>query len=247
MIKQDRIGNEDWRLDLAAFSNKDVELDKNTVEKTIAKISFGEKVLHFSVPNISAILLDVSCKFWIRSQRELAASYTFVEWEGLFSFDNTIYPKEESDLFDLLQERIESIIFAYTALEAFANESLPDNAVFTNERENKRCTETYNKDQIERFISLDEKISTIIPQYFGVESPKGKKIWQRYLALKKLRDRLIHLKSNDRKSISPSDDTIWKELLDKDKPNFAIEVKDIIGYLIQNVKEKPRWFTKFPY
>jgi len=254
MIKEPkRIRNEDWRMQAVTTLAEDLitswgtKHDKGAPVKLTARLNYGQKILSFGIPNISALFLDMSHKLWVESQEELLNDETFIEWKGKYIGNNIIHPKSEAILFELMQKRMASIVFAHTALEAFANEVIPENAVVTNERDDKKCTETYNKSQIERYINLDEKIGTILPQLYGVESPKGKKIWQEYLKLKTLRDRIIHIKSDDRKSVSPEDETIWKELLNKRNPDFSLEAKGIIGYLIEKVKEKPRWFIKFPH
>lgn len=71
----------------------------------------------------------------------------------------------------------------------------------------------YVKDEIERKINLDEKFHIILPNIYNVPSPKGKKVWGHYKEIKKVRDRIIHLKSIDRKASGPEDETIWGIML----------------------------------
>jgi hypothetical protein len=139
-----------------------------------------------------------------------------------------------------------AVVFAYTALESFANESIPETFVFKKGRDDRRCLEVYTKEQAE-FLSLDLKLSEVLPQVFNVTTPKGTKIWERYFFIKKLRDRIIHIKTKDKDTTKFATDTIWSNLLDNTFPNIALEAKSIIGYYFENIPEKPRWFKRFPW
>ena len=63
------------------------------------------------------------------------------------------------------------LVFAYTALESFANDEIPDK--FTYSVEETKSTEVYNKSQIERFLSMQVKLGDILPGVCSVPSPKG--------------------------------------------------------------------------
>jgi hypothetical protein len=157
--------------------------------------------------------------------------------------------RDEAALFGIMEQRMVAIVFAYTALESFANESIPDDYTFSQQRNDKRFTEVYTKAQAE-FLNLDIKLGNVLPPIFGVNTPKGGKIWNNYRLIKDLRDRIIHMKSKDRMpNTDPAEDTIWRELLDKSKPNVALVAKDIVGYYLTKIpdSEKPRWFTLFPH
>lgn len=84
----------------------------------------------------------------------------------------------------------------------------------------------------------------ILTGIFSVKSPKGKGLWNQYINLKKIRDRIIHLKSNDTKSTNPEVKTIWTELLDTKSPNWAVESKKIIDHYYANKNNRPRWLKK---
>lgn len=203
-------------------------------------------LLGFPLPNMTALFLDQAYTTWVESELFLRKE-KFLESPSQAMAPGTIHPKDESVFFDLLQKRMVAIVFAYTALESFANESIPDDHIFRKEREDRKCIEEYTKAQAE-VLSLDTKLDAVLPPIFSIKSPKGTHTWNRYKLIKKLRDRIIHLKSKDRLSTTnPNEETIWKELLNKSNPNVALEAKAIIGYYLTNISEKPRWFTKFPY
>ena len=131
-------------------------------------------------------------------------------------------------VYDYLELIMSSIIFAYTAIEAFANEEIPDDFSYKAERASSGLLVAYQKDSIERRVSLDEKLATILPQALGKPSPKGLRIWADYVNLRKLRDRIIHLKSRDRtpsKNDNLHPDSIWSQLLHPKQANYPLIAK----------------------
>ena len=194
---------------------------------------------------MTALFLNQAYIAWVESQL-LLQKEQFLDSPSRFMPAGTIHPKDDTVFFNLLEQRMVAIVFAYTALESFANESIPDDHIFRKSRDDGKCIEEYTKEQAE-ILSLDTKLDHVLPSIFGIKSPKGTHTWNRYKLIKKLRDRIIHLKSKDRSSTGPNDETIWKELVSKSNPNVALEAKGIIGYYLSNVPDKPRWFTKFPH
>src|SRR6266567_4641980 len=197
-----------------------------------------ERVLSFPLPNVTSMCLDVAYTTWVESQHFLRDE-NVLEFPENHAPEGTIRPKEDYIFFDLLQKRMIAIVFAYTALESFANESIPDHFVFRRKSDHKKFTEEYTKEQAE-LLSLDIKLHEVLPTIFNLRSPKGGTIWHRYLFLKILRDKVIHMKSKDRRSAIIGEENIWKELLDKSYPNVAIEAKAIIGYYLNSLDEKGR-------
>ncbi len=94
-------------------------------------------------------------------------------------------------------------------------------------------------------MNLDDKLDKVLPQIYSVPSPKGKKVWEHYIEMKRVRDRIIHLKSIDQKPSGIEDETIWGTMLrmhDKPLCSFAYEV---IGYF--EPASNRRWYKKYPY
>jgi|SRR6266704_546713 len=207
----------------------------------------AEHVLSFPLPNVTAMCLDVAYTTWVESQH-------FLQDEKFLRFFKPVMPEgtviltEDNIFFDLLQRRMIAIVFAYTALESFANESIPDHFIFRRISGQKKFTEEYTKEQVER-LSLEIKSFEVLPLIFKLPTPKGRATGERYKSLEKLRDRVIHMKSKDRRSSIAGEENIWKELLDQFSPNVAIEAKEIIGYYLNSLDEKdrPRWYIEFPW
>ncbi len=156
------------------------------------------------------------------------------------------WPEDHKKLFDYFELMISQIIFSYSAIEAFANIKIPKDFIYRTTRSDKKFIEEYDKNQAERYVSIDVKLDKILPQVFNVKTPNGTKLWENYQHLKKLRDRIIHLKSIDITASGPETKTIWGDLLRNQKTDFPRQVFDLIGHYISK-EEGHRWFKKFPY
>ncbi len=203
----------------------------------------GFHTLDFPIPSMTSLFLSQAYEDWTASQHFLTEE-EFLDKPDKTDVSTVIHPKEDYIFFSLLQQRMVAIVFAYTALESFANESIPETYIFKRLRDDKKCTEEFNKEQAEH-LSLDTKLHEVLPLIFGIKSPKGTIVWQKYISLKKLRDRIIHMKSKDKEPSKPRDETIWSELLNKSYPNLALEAKAVIGYYLDSLPTKPRWFIEF--
>ena len=206
-----------------------------------------EHVLSFPLPNVTAMCLDVAYTTWVESQHFLQDE-KFLKFFKPATTKGIVILTEDSTFFDLLQKKMIAIVFAYTALESFANESIPDHFIFRRMNGQTKFIEEYTKEQAER-LSLETKLYEVLPEIFKLPSPKGRTIGHKYKSLEKLRDRIIHIKSQDRRLAIVGAQNIWKELLDQFSPNVAIEAKEIIGYYLNSLDEKdrPRWYKEFPW
>jgi hypothetical protein len=191
---------------------------------------------------MAALFLHFSLRLYAESQDGFLAN--------AFLPESSPQIADDSALFDLLEKRIGSVVFAYTALESFANHSIPDDFAWEQERQDKKCTETYRKDQIERALSLKVKFDQVLPAIFGVASPSGTIVWSDFVDLEKLRDRLIHLKTADIEGMKgdgqPNTDAIWHVLIRPTIPNPVLQALNLIGHYVEARGRLPRWYAKFP-
>lgn len=99
-------------------------------------------------------------------------------------------------LYAYFEQCMLAVTFSFQSLEAYSNEVIS--------RHDKRVTITRKKgpvtltpDKLERDVSTEEKLASVLPVLTGIVSPKGTRIWQRFTVLKDVRDSTIHLKSAD--------------------------------------------------
>jgi len=163
------------------------------------EINFRKNQLSYFPPNNVALLLSVNKKH-LQKAKELfdeqinpnKVNHSFVETET----DKKKFLKEKSkivaDYIELIQT---SIVFGYTTLEAFANLSIPIDYEYLVTIKNKGIKEVYDKDAIERWINLGEKLSKILPSIYETKKIEKEKFWSYFIKLEKLRNEIIHQKS----------------------------------------------------
>ncbi len=150
-------------------------------------------------------------------------------------------------VYDYLESIMASIVFAYMAIEAFANEELPENFTYEIQRAS-GLSVAYRKESIERHINLDEKLAKALPEAVEKPTPKGSKTWENYVHLRRLRHRIVHIKSVDRarsKGDNLFPDSIWSILLDPKQPNYPLIAKNMILHF--RGKEDTHWLKYCPF
>lgn len=133
------------------------------------------------------------------------------------------WPEDHSPLFDYFEHAVSEVLFSYTAIEGAVNELIEPTSTYLRKKSGKPPV-LLTGAEIERKISLDEKLKKALPAFLGRPSPAGGILWVDYTELQDNRDRLIHLKSVDRRASGPEDETIWGKLLrigDRSYPDIA--------------------------
>ncbi|MGR3319431.1 MAG: hypothetical protein ACUZ8O_13260 [Candidatus Anammoxibacter sp.] len=239
----------DWRLQAVStlakpfkspYTGKEYPVGTKVNLTTVAQYD-KKRTLSIPTPNATAMFLNIAYKFNVMAKNMITIKDNIELNNKALSFCR------EEDAIDYVEYLCASVVFAYNALEAFANEEIPEKIIFRQKRRDNKFVEEYTKEQIERNLSTDVKFDKVLPEIFGIKSPKGKKIWQEYAKLKRVRDRIIHLKSADRRSSEPADKTIWNLLLHTSLPNMAVVAKQLIDYFACRLEKPPRWHQEYPY
>lgn len=126
--------------------------------------------------------------------------------------------------------------FLFNAIEAFINKLIPKDYSYKRIQESK--TEIFNKIQIQRNISFEEKIKKVIPdateKIFHVTY--GAK-FESIIRLKDFRDEIMHTKSNEHTSANLYK-TLYTTSLDFDYDKTLEDVKDYINFYEANLIEE---------
>lgn len=240
-----KIDQGDWRLQVAVHLAEDwtspwsgLTSPKGT-RLTVSSIIqlTSKKLLTVPIPNATAAMLNASARAFESARLIRAASGIDKSLKGDVSFSS-----EEAAL-DFIERMIEAIVLAYSAIEAFANESIPSDFIYARHKNSDVVLEASGKDEIERRVSTDEKLTAVLPDVLGCNSPKSNRCWQNYKQLKGVRDRIIHMKTEDRKSSGPEVGTIWKAIVLTPAPHST--AKEVIDYFVKNMTSKPRWHERF--
>ncbi len=116
-------------------------------------------------------------------------------FKKLNNFENGFSENIDNEIYSYIGVASSSIIQMFTSLESFMNHIIPDNEFY--KKVDSKKTELYNKDQIQKYISFDEKIKKVIPfflnkDFYRKQTPTNSRISD----LKKLRDEIVHTKSD---------------------------------------------------
>lgn len=210
-------------------------LPAGAIGKGLAKIDYQANRVGFSIPNATALFLNLS------KRHHKLANVT----AQAFSSDPKSQSLTDVDIFSYLEDVMASVVFAYSALEAFANEEIPDDFVHTIAKP--KYSETYSRSQIERSLSLQTKLGNILPTIHGVPSPKRTKIWQDFISLEELRNNITHMKTVDREHVGYSNQSIWSKLVTEPVPYVLPSAKAMIDHFYASMKLKQHWYEQFPF
>tara|TARA_R110000744_G_C19322848_1_gene557797 strand:- start:113 stop:1528 length:1416 start_codon:yes stop_codon:yes gene_type:complete len=156
------------------------------------------------------------------------------QWHG--SFPPLEIQKEYYDYFEII---IEAVIFAYTALEAFANICIP--AGWEYQTEAKGVKTIYSKEAIERKFPLREKFKKIIRTILNTPDPSREDWWISFTELENLRNEIIHTKQ------SKSEER-YAKLLSESIFNIVRNHKNIIKFYGEHISRyKTELLEEFPY
>lgn len=206
-----------------------------------ARTTPANPIINFGVPSVIALLLDHSARLDIAYQDYSASRLSTDPNMGFTNFE----------IFEFFESRLASVVFAYSALEAFANELISWAYAGTYRYEpviKNRVSVSYDLESVERKLSLEEKLARVIPSIFSIPSPKRKRPWNRFQKIKKLRDRIVHCKARDRNASKPDDNVLWRALLEPSARNVAFDAYNLMGYFYEAIPtEMPRWFANWSY
>jgi hypothetical protein len=241
----ENIGRMDWRINNLTWTTAPftppgslTPVPPGAAVTQAAIIHYGKGRIGITIPNATALLLNLSQISHVQAEQLIS--------KCLSNKDNFGH-LPDSDVFTFYEQMMASIVFAYTSLESFVNEELPDDYIHIVENKNNRCTEHYNKEQIEMYLSLDSKLADVLPAVLKIKSPKGTKIWQEYNELKNIRDRIIHMKTSDRNSRGEDKNSIWNVILSKPLIKTYDTAKNMMHYFLKPKNKTPRWFDKCPF
>jgi hypothetical protein len=220
-----------------ALNNAQIKI---AVSLTIAQ--FRDKEISFYDPSATALFLDQSHSAFLRAIQSLK-SCNVKPGSGTYEIEPLYL------LYDYFEYIAASVVFACLAIESYVNGRIPHDFIYSKSTKLGRVT-NYSKAEIERSISLEEKLSTVLPQALGVASPENLSLWGAFKDMKDIRNRIVHLKSGDvYPSIpdSPNADSIWQELLDKKQDDYAVIAKRIILHFSQDKSYPDHWIRFSPF
>ncbi|CED57371.1 putative uncharacterized protein [Aliivibrio wodanis] len=167
-------------------------------ELDTVKLNRSRKISYF-VPNNIGMLISISSKASNRANKIFNQKFKNSSYEldvtKLTGNKNDAISAISTDVYDYIEEIQSAIVFAYTALEAFANLSIPQDYVYQIKKNSKGISESYDKTAIERWLSLKTKIKSILPELYGTSVVDKHTWWGQFVTLEEYRNEIIHQKS----------------------------------------------------
>ena len=146
-------------------------------------------------------------------------------------------PEQQREYFDYFELITTALIFAYSSIEAFINNFIPDGYTFTKPN----GTKVMDKNHIERSLPLTTKLKVIFSDIYHTPNPEQETWWQNLADLQELRDQTIHTKQH-------YSQTRYSKLLSREIFETVQVYKVIIAYYGKFIMKKDKnLINDFPY
>lgn len=243
----------DWRIRLISTLAEDFKAsDEKTFEEgsTVAleSVTKGENgdLFAFIAPSGPALALNVSINSSKRSKElkdeiEYDSVKKSLGGETLRSIKRV---KGQEKLYQYLEESMIAVVFALQALEVFCNLVIAEDAETPYEVKREEETKEFSQEELQRYCSIEEKLATILPDIWGVKTPKGRAMWADFKDLVRVRNSVIHTKSHETYTKTEiEEESLFYELLHHEVVDFPKHAIDMIEYFhVNRGVDRPRWF-----
>lgn len=246
----------DWRIEAVTTIAQDVppafpggpsfKTGDHLYLTTLTRTSNGE-IIGFTTPNASALALNVAFSAAKRAT-ELKGQFKYKDGPSPFGTSSCIPSDQHGELFAYFEESLVSVTFSFQALEAFCNYSISRTWRQPVEVKKRKKKELLHHEAAERELSTEDKLKSVLPKIYGVPTPSGKALWERFVKLKRARDACVHIKYWDQYPLGSQLDerSLFFQFLDNEPFSFPAAAIEMIDYFYSN-QEKPRWLQQFPH
>jgi len=146
------------------------------------------------------------------------------------------------ELFDFFEQCMITVTFSFQALEVYSNHTISRHLRNSMEIKRGKNTLLLTPSELERQLSTDEKLGSVLPKIRKVPTPKGKAVWDKFKVLKDTRDATVHLKSQDMRASSKSGkEHLFFQFLNVDPSRFPQAAEEMVRYFERG--KTPRWLS----
>lgn len=239
----------DWRLQAITWTTEPKVMPSGTfypagsVVESVGFLRYAGRTWDLALPSPIAMYMCLATQAELDARAALARALKGLK--GRAAGTSNPLRKREVVLFDGIQARAGAVVFSYMAIEAFANDAIPSPYVYTRTNRKTGAAESLTREQIERQVSLEEKLDAILPSVCRVASPRGTGLWQGLRWLTMLRDHLVHLKRSQWRGKHPhqSPSWIWSRLLKERAELSPWHARNLIWHYLAN--DIPRWLWRY--
>ena len=201
--------------------------DPNLLLQYVDEAAVGGSQLEYFTPNGVSLHLAISRKSASAASLlldEINMSAAIKE-KHASSFNRPVLIADSKTVCDYLEQIQTAIVFSFTAVEAFANISIPSDYEYS--KAGNRCMEIYDKPQIERYVNWKIKLSEILVEVYNTASIITQSFWPEFCELAKIRDSIIHQKSMN-------DTSHYRQLFHKRVLRLCKSASSLIGFFIDS-------------
>jgi hypothetical protein len=249
-VEADGLG--DWRMQAAtrlasdlppAYSGGPAHKAGTAVYLTTVASTPEHPNFSFLTPSAAALTLDAA----FRSAAAAADLWPQIRFQTVVTPDGPGTSIATSDvplLFDFLTNSIAAAGSSFQAIEAFANETIARNLTGMMTMQRRKGPEELDAEDVERRVSTEEKIATVVPHLLKIAPIKGTANWENFVRLKSVRDAATHFKSGDQYSLAGKigKDSLYFILLNHDSRQFPLTALRLMWALRQSTAT-PRWLV----
>ncbi|MBL7127672.1 MAG: hypothetical protein ISS16_01670 [Ignavibacteria bacterium] len=213
-----------------------------------------------NAPNIIALLLNISDRALERAvkiyDKDLLPTLSLAgeDFEKHYSFTHKKHTELE---FDLYENLFVSIVFAYSAVEAFVNNLIPKDFKYKADykRGGTSATLICDTEYIGKNYSVEEKINAILPLLYRYDINSFKKdkseekiCWEKFKRLIEYRHKIIHPKTKISKLKKFSQIRFIADIfIDGINKEITKPARDLIKILCKKVYNSPEEVIKSPH
>jgi len=245
----------DWRLLKVGWATA---IDGQQLEQPAAFrgstlfVPIGGTEFSFPTPSAAALHLNAA---WKAARRARTIKQTLAI--NVLSDDQERYaiqtPEEETAaLFDYFEEMVLVAFGSFGAVEAYCNQLIVELATGPIALYRKGGTKVMvSPEEAERTASTEDKLKRIVPDLLGIATPSGKKTWEAYLRIKRIRDAVTHFKRHDqmRQAGRTHEPTVLFDLYALDYFSLPEDAMEVLKYLqpvaLQRWMMNPTWKRPF--
>jgi hypothetical protein len=226
---------------------KNIEKNKETgsmlVQDLDEVILNGIRLTYFT-PNNIAVLLSTSSNSLTKARNIYIEYFEHakkeIEIQNVDTDKKDFLNKLSGYVCDYIENIQTSIVFAYTAIETFVNLSIPKDYIYEKNVEQKGIKEIYDKEAIERWLTLKEKLIYVLPNAYECHKPDNDKCWGYFVKLEAYRHDIIH-----QKSIKSTE--FYKTYFQRDIFDICQSAENLIKYFYNQHAEKNQTNSIWPW
>jgi hypothetical protein len=199
----------------------------------------GAQPIVFNTPSTAALAFSIAAKE-AHAAAALRSALAFRDVTAPGGSVRLLTTETTAHLFDFFERCLVATVFSIQALEAYANykisQAMKVDVLVT--RKGKQVA--LSPVEAERQLSTDDKLGFLLPTVLSVQSPKGKRVWEEYVALRRRRDETIHFKSQNQWNLADRDftDSPYAWFINNDVRTIPIAALAMFRYFATDAEQE---------